>query len=163
MRPIPKSVLSRGFTLIEMLATLAILGVLASMVLPVAQVTVQRSKENELRTSLREIRQAIDAYKRAYDGGRVRREIGGTGYPKSLDMLVEGVEDQSDPKHNKMYFMRRLPRDPLDTRPDVAAADTWGKRSYASDAADPLEGDDVYDVYSLSDKVGLNNVAYKRW
>jgi general secretion pathway protein G len=152
-----------GFTLIEMLVTLAILGVLASLVLPVAQVTVQRSKENDLRTSLRDIRQAIDAYKRAYDDGRVRREIGSTGYPRTLDLLVEGVEDQRDLKHTKMYFLRRLPRDPMDTQMTRPAADTWGKRSYASDAADPAEGDDVYDVYSLSDKVGLNSINYRKW
>jgi general secretion pathway protein G len=157
------TVRQRGFTLIEMLVTLAIVGVLASLVVPVAQVTLQRSKENELRTSLREIRQAIDAYKRAYDEGRVRRMVGSTGYPHTLEVLVEGVEDQRDPKHNKMYFLRRLPRDPVHSGADRDVADTWGKRSYASDAADPAEGDDVYDVYSLSDKVGLNSIPYRQW
>lgn len=154
---------SRGFTLVELLVTLAILAVLASLVVPVAQIQVQRSKEQELRAALAEIRSAIDAYKKAGDEGRVSRDAGATGYPKTLEVLVEGVDDQRDPKRGRLYFLRRIPRDPFFEDPEVEDAQTWGKRSYASEPNDPAEGDDVYDVYSLSTLTGLNGLALRRW
>ncbi|NVD99970.1 type II secretion system protein [Massilia sp. BJB1822] len=153
----------RGFTLIELLVTLAILGLLAVLVIPTAQVTIQRRSEQELRYSLHEIRKGIDAYKQAYDEGRIAKVLNSTGYPKSLDVLVEGVADQRSPKRSKIFFLRRVPRDPFNPDSALSDADTWGKRSYASDANEPREGEDVYDVFSNTDKVGLNGIPYKKW
>ena len=107
----------RGFTLIELLVTLAILALLGTVVAPAAQVTVQRRHEQELRRSLREIRAAIDAYKKASDEGRIAKTAGATGYPPKLEVLVDGVPDLRSPKHAKIFFLRRLPRDPFNRRP----------------------------------------------
>jgi general secretion pathway protein G len=152
-----------GFTLIELLVTLAILGLLASIVVPVAQVSRQRAQEVELRRALHEIRAGIDAYRRAGDEGRIAKAAGSTGYPRTLDVLVDGVPDQTDPSQNKMFFLRRLPRNPLVDDAALSDAATWGKRSYASEAADPQEGDDVYDVFATSRALGLNRIPYDKW
>jgi general secretion pathway protein G len=153
----------RGFTLIELLVTLAILALLGTLVVPVAQVAQQRRHEQALRLALREIRAGIDAYKRAGDEGRIARAAGATGYPPTLEVLVQGVPDQKSPKGAKIYFLRRLPRDPFNGDAELTDAQTWGKRSYASEPDEPKEGDDVYDVYSTSGKVGLNGIPYSRW
>lgn len=154
---------ARGFTLIELLVTLAILGVLATMVVPVAQVIRQREREQELRHALHQMRAAIDAYRAASKEGRVAMDAGASGYPPSLEALVDGVPDQRDPKQRKLYFLRRIPRDPMNQDSGLDGAATWGKRSYASEPDDPQEGDDVYDIYSMSKGVGLNGIPYRQW
>lgn len=146
----------KGFTLIELLITVAILALLASVALPLAEVTVQRGKEQDLRQSLREIRDAIDAYKRASDEGAIDKALNKTGYPPSLAALVQGAADKRDPKGGKIYFLRRIPADPVSGEP-------WALRSYASPADAPQSGDDVFDVYSKSEHTGLNGVAYREW
>ena len=154
---------SPGFTLIELVITIAIVAILATISLPLGEIVVQRSKEQELRNALRQIREAIDAYKQLGDEGRITRVAGESGYPKSLDLLVDGIEDARDPKKAKIYLLRRLPADPIAVNPALRAADTWGKRSYASPPTEPKPGDDVFDVYSLSARSGLNGIRYRDW
>lgn len=152
-----------GFTLIEMVTTVAIVGILAGAAVPMAQLAVKRVKEQQLQASLRQIRTAIDEYKRAADEGRIARNDIDSGYPKSLVLLVDGVPDVKSASRKKLYFLRRLPRDPFAADSVAAAAQTWGKRSYASPPEEPREGDDVYDVYSLSAATGINGIRYREW
>jgi len=151
-----------GFSLIELLVTLAILAVLASVAIPVAETAVQRNRERELREALRGIRQAIDAYKQAVDDGLIPRNIDQSGYPPNLKTLVNGVPNAKSPTRQLLYFLRRIPRDPFGA-PDIPAESTWGVRSYASPADAPAAGADVYDIYSQSDRTGLNNIPYRQW
>lgn len=153
-----------GFTLIEMVVTVAIVSLLASVALPLAEVNVKRSKEHELRLALREIRTALDAYKQAVEEGRISSAMQESGYPRSLQVLVEGVPDASSPDRKKrIYFLRRISRDPFFTDPTRPDEETWGKRSYASNPEAPEEGEDVFDVHSLASGTGLNGIPYVRW
>ena len=154
---------ARGFTLIELVITVAIVALLASVALPVSELAVQRTKEQELRRTLRQIREAIDLHKQASDEGRIRKSVGDSGYPKKLEDLAEGVDDQKSAKKEKIYFLRRIPRDPLNADPTLSAAASWGKRSYASPPDDPREGDDVFDVFSLAPGKGINGQPYRDW
>ena len=159
----------RGFTLVELLVTVVIILTLASVAFPLAHVMAQRSKETQLREALQKIRSGIDAYKRAADSGHIVLKSGESGYPPSLNVLIEGVADAKAATVNGMatsgtlYFLRRIPRDPMNVDESIPAADTWGKRSYASSYEDPREGVDVFDVYSMSQGIGLNNQPYHQW
>lgn len=154
---------AKGFSLIELVISLAILGVLAAVAVPSLQLVDQRERERELHVVLRELRSGIDAYKRAVEQGSIQAKPGESGYPKSLADLVDGVEDKRSPTPKKLYFLRRIPRDPFAPTTIKDATSTWGLRSYASPSYDPKEGEDVFDVYSTSAKVGLNGIALRQW
>ena len=153
---------SRGFTLIEMLVVLTIMALLAGAARPVLELTVQRSKEAELRHALRTLRTGIDAYKRAAEMGQIAVRADGTAYPPTLDALVEGVVDVRSPMPKKIYFLRRLPRDPF-ADPAVPADQTWGLRASDSPPENPRPGRDVFDVFSLSERKALDGTRYKDW
>lgn len=153
----------RGFTLIELVVTVAIVGILAMAAMPMMEMTAKRQKESELRFALRELRGGIDAYRRAVNEGKIEKKVDESGYPHRLEDLVRGVENILDPNKGKLYFLRRLPRDPFSDDPTLTAAQTWGKRSYASPSDAPLEGVDVFDIYSLSSASGLNGISYREW
>ncbi len=150
-----------GYSFVELLVVSVILLILASAIAPLAQVTIQRQREVELRRALREIRTAIDKYKDAVDLG----VIGGAnldsenqGYPPDLETLVEGVETVNDTDGGRVKFLRRIPPDP------IAKSDDWGLRSY-QDSPDSTRwsGDNVYDVYSKATGTGLDGSRYREW
>ncbi|MBV8200215.1 MAG: prepilin-type N-terminal cleavage/methylation domain-containing protein [Acidobacteria bacterium] len=146
-----------GFTLAELVMVCAILASLSLLAMPVVKYTAKRSKEMELRGDLRDMRAAIDQYKRFSDQGLLPVELGSEGYPKDLDSLVKGVElvGQID---RKMKFMRRIPVDPMTGKKQ------WGLRSYQDEpTSESTGGENVYDVYSLSQGIGLNGIPYRQW
>ena len=150
-----------GYSLIELLAVTVVLLVLASAVMPLAKVTVQRAREAELRRSLREIRTAIDRYKDAADLQQIAAtdlKTGAEGYPPTLEVLVEGVRANGDASGRKLKFLRRVPMDPMTHSAE------WGMRSYQDDAdSTSWGGQNVYDVYTKSGGVALDGSKYVDW
>lgn len=147
----------RGFTLAELVMVAAILGILASAVVPLTNFAVKRSKEAELRLHLRTMRNAIDEYKRFSDAGLIAIELGTDGYPPDLETLIEGV-DLVGQLDKQIRFLRRIPIDPM------TGEEEWGKRSWQDEwDADNWGGENLFDVYSLSEGVGMNGVPYREW
>ena len=151
----------RGYSFIELLIVTAILFILASAVMPLAQVTSQRQREAELRANLRQMRTAIDKFKDAVDQGRISQtelEPGSEGYPPDLETLVEGVPIQGDASGAMLKFLRRIPVDPMTNSTD------WGKRSYQDRPDSQSWGrQNVFDVYSKSDATALDGTKYREW
>jgi general secretion pathway protein G len=163
VKPFPSSPpnTSKGFTFIELLVVTTILLILASAVMPLARVTVQRQREMELHRVLREMRTAIDKYKDAVDNGLIGSvdvKVGSEGYPPDLETLVEGVSVANDASGRKLKFLRRVPIDPM------TKSQEWGLRAYA-DKPDSTSwgGGNVYDVYSKSGSLALDGSKYRDW
>lgn len=152
---------SRGFTFIELLVVSTLLIILASAIMPMAKVTMQRQREAELRRSLREMRNALDRFKMAADSGQIGPmdlKTGAEGYPASLVTLVEGVSVVGDASGRKLKFLRRMPIDPMTN------STNWGMRSY-QDRPDSTSwgGQNVFDVYTKSDCKALDGTKYRDW
>jgi general secretion pathway protein G len=155
--------IARGFTLIELLVTLMLVSLVASISVPLYEVTSTRLREAELRAALRQIRAAIDAYKAAADSGLIAKSVTESGYPPSLEVLVQGITVQTMADGRRLVFLRQLPRDPFFLEQAATPAQHWATRSYGSPPDDPRPGDDVYDVSSRSARVGLNGIEYREW
>lgn len=150
-----------GFTFLELVIVTAILMILASTIMPMAQVTAQRQREVELRRTLRELRTAIDKFKDAVDQGQIpttELEPGNEGYPPDLETLVNGVSAANDASGRKLKFLRRVPIDPMTNSTE------WGKRAY-QDRPDSQSwgGKNVYDVYTTYQGTALDGTKYKDW
>lgn len=155
--------LSRGFTTIELLIVMAILGVLAAAVMPLGETLVTAQKERDLRLALRDIRSALDEYKRAMDRDPATALASGSGYPPTLKALADGVPDTRAKSGGTMlYFLRAIPRDPF-AAAQLPAEQTWRLRSYASMPTLPEPGADVFDVHSSSDAKALDGSLYAKW
>lgn len=152
-----------GFTLIELMVSLALLGTLAVAILPMTETMARRGQEKMLRDSLHEIRSAIDAYKHAADRGWIEKGLDESGYPPDLAVLEAGVPDKRSLQGKTLVFLRRLPRDPTCNCPQTAAAQTWQLRSYDSPFDAPQAGADVFDVSSKNTQEGLNGIPYNQW
>ena len=148
---------ARGFTMVELTIVCALIMILTAMVIPVSRYSAKRQKELELRYDLRMMRGAIDKYKQYSDAGLITVDLGTDGYPKTLDVMVEGV-DQIGQIHKKLKFLRRVPVDPMTGKAE------WGLRSL-QDEANSAEwgGQDVYDVYSLSRDRAIDKSLYRDW
>lgn len=143
-----------GLTLVELIITVAIIGILASAALPVARFQVKRERERELRRDLWEMRDAIDRYKDAADRGAIQIKADSMGYPPDLQTLVDGVEVQD----KKVRFLRAIPTDPMTHSTD------WGLRSNQDDAdSASWGGQNVFDVYTKSDDTALDGTKYSTW
>lgn len=151
----------RGFTFVELLVVCTILLILASAVMPLARVTIQRQREAELRRALREMRTAIDKFKDAADAGMISPQdlrAGSENYPPDLDTLVEGVSVNNDQTGRKLKFLRRIPMDP------ITHSTEWGLRAY-QDKPDSTSwaGGNVFDVYTKADGKALDGTKYRDW
>jgi general secretion pathway protein G len=151
----------RGYSFVELLIVTAILFILASAVVPLAQVASQRQRESELRAALRQVRTAIDKFKDAVDNGRIATtelQPGSEGYPPDLETLVEGVPIQNDQSGAKLKFLRRVPTDPMTNSME------WGLRAYQDKPGSTTWGrGNVFDVYSKSGGTALDGTKYKDW
>ena len=159
----------RGFTYIELVITLALIGLVSLLALPLYELTATRMKEAELRHALRVLRGALDTYKAATDSGSLKREAGESGYPPTLDVLTQSLDLASKPDLNgsiasqRLVILRQLPRDPFNTDPTLPPEQTWNTRAYASRPDDPQPGDDVFDVSSKSGGTALDGTPYASW
>ncbi|WP_336768902.1 type II secretion system protein [Pantoea endophytica] len=153
----------QGFTLIEMMVTLTLLATLTTAALPMVQRHQQQRHEEQLRESLREIRTALDRYAQASSDGRIAKEADASNYPRSLQILTEGVMDKTSPTKKKLYFLRAVPRDPFCRCEGKSNAETWQLRASNQAPDDFSGGEDVYDIRSGSNMTGLNGVPYAQW
>lgn len=152
-----------GFSYIEIIFTLAILALIATVAVPYVELTVKRKLESELQQNLRTLRTAIDEYYDAVQQGKIQVSADASGYPPNLNVLVNGIDDASTPDNRKIFFLRRIPRDPFHRDINVPAEQTWVLRSYDSPPNSPRAGRDIFDVFSTSKEIGLNGIPYNEW